>query len=252
MTASTRRAALGALARVSALALPAIAIAAPATSGEHLDAELFALIAAAREVSARIDAAENAAEQAYERTEKVPWPQALVVTEDDTRLWKLKAGDPFELGHLDLMRRRQAHRQSAKHVRSFSVAAADAPYMAALDDKDRALIEMMAAAEAGEDRLIAALDQWNEARRLARDQSGETAADEWLKKVQAEYDEACERIARMRAHTLSGVLAKLAFITPTLDVATWMERGAEGGTHEEIMYSVAVDYKLSIEGAQQA
>jgi hypothetical protein len=31
-----------------------------------------------------------------------------------------------------------------------------------------------------------------------------------------------------------------------------MERGAEGGTHEEIMYSVAVDYKLSIEGAQQA
>jgi hypothetical protein len=34
------------------------------------------------------------------------------------------------------------------------------------------MVELMAAIEAREDQLIAALDQWNEARRLARERSG--------------------------------------------------------------------------------
>ena len=245
---TNRRAVLAAVlaasaAGATALALPAVsAMAGPATAAGP-DAELFLLIAAAREVNTRLDAAEGAAEEAYQRTEKVPWPQALVVTEDDTRLWKLKAGDRFELSHLDLMRKRQSHRQNAKYVKPFSVIAADAPYIASLDEKDRVLIEQMAAAEAGEDRLVAALDEWNEGRGLARDRSGETAADERLEEIQAEHDEACKRVANMRARTLDGVLTKLAFITPDLDPESWMGRGSEMGTHEQILFSVAVDYR---------
>jgi hypothetical protein len=45
-----------------------------------LDAGLFALIDEAREAGARVEAAIGALEQATERTEEVPWPQALIVT----------------------------------------------------------------------------------------------------------------------------------------------------------------------------
>jgi hypothetical protein len=38
------------------------------------------------------------------------------------------------------------------HLRPFSVVIADAPYIATLDDKDRAMVEPMAAIEAREDR----------------------------------------------------------------------------------------------------
>jgi hypothetical protein len=245
----TRRAALGALASVPALALPAVAIAAPATNVEHLDAELFELIAAAREVSARLDAAEKAAEEAYERTEEVP-RHAMIVTEADTRIWKLNAGEHFTLDHLESMKQRQKHRRARSWT--FSSELADASYVATLDDKDRAVVEILAASEAREDQLVAAVDEWDEMRRLARDRSGETAADEWLEKVQAEHDEACERVATTRARTLSGLLAKLAFITPTLDAETWMGRGADMGTHEQILFSIAVDYQLGLEGARQA
>jgi hypothetical protein len=69
---------------------------------------------------------------------------------------------------------------------SFSLVIADAPCITTLDDKDRA---MVAAIEAREDRLIAALDQWNEARRLAKERSRETAAAE-----------PSEQLQRLRAH----------------------------------------------------
>ena len=82
----------------------------PVTGPAGLDAGLFALIDEAREAGARVEAAIRAVEEAEERTEKVLWPQALIVTEDDTRLWKLKAGDPFDVAHLIQMREGQAHR----------------------------------------------------------------------------------------------------------------------------------------------
>ena len=74
-------------------------------------------------------------------------------------------------------------------------------------------------------------------RQLARDRSGETAAEKGLEEIQFEYDQAAERIARFRAQTLDGVLAKLAFIARTLDVQSWTEKGADGGSHEAIPYS---------------
>ena len=49
----------------------------------------------------------------------------------------------------------------------------DAPWVATLNDKDRALFELAAATEVREDQLIAALNRRNEALRVAKDRSGE-------------------------------------------------------------------------------
>ena len=118
---TTRRAALGAIIAAGAIGVAPIAAGAataaePVSAPGGLDAALFALIDEAREAVARVEAASGAMEEAQARTEEVPWPQALIVTEDDTRLWKLKAGDPFDLAHLSRMRERQAHRQNSKYL----------------------------------------------------------------------------------------------------------------------------------------
>jgi hypothetical protein len=116
----------------------------------------------------------------------------------------------------------------------------------------RAATTRRAAAEVGEDRLIAALDEWDEARRLARDRSGETAAQERHEQLYDERCDACERVAAMRARTLSGMLAKLAFISPDFDADEVLEFGtADMGTFEKILVSVAVDFKLGVDGVQQ-
>jgi hypothetical protein len=246
--ATYRRAVLGAVLAVGAIGVAPIsagaATAAELVSGRAgLDAGLFALIDEAREAGARVEAAIGALGQAQERTEKVPWPQALIVTEDNTRLWKLKAGDPFDLAHLSLMRERQAHRQNARCMRSFVDIAADAPCVASLDDKDRSVVEMMAAIEVREDQLIAALDHRNEARRVAEDRSGETAANERLEQLMEEKDEVCNRVSITRARTLSGVLAKLGLIASDFDDESASELPGEMGTSPQKLFSIAADFK---------
>jgi hypothetical protein len=253
--ATNRRAVLGAVlaAGVVASVPAAAAIAAPATSGEDLDAELFELIGSARAARARYEAATDALEEACERTEKVPPPEALIVTEADTRIWKnLKAGEPFDGAHFASMRPRQERRRSGGWT--FSSGLADASYVATLDDKERAIVEIIAASEVREDQLVPALDEWKEMRRLARDRSGETAAKERSRQFYNEMDDACARVATTRARTLSGMLAKLAFIAPDFEAEEMLDLGtaAEMGSSEQILVSVAVDYKLGVEGVQQA
>jgi hypothetical protein len=183
--ATTRRAALGAIIAAGAIGVAPIAAGAaiaaePVNGVAGLDAGLLALIDEARAAGARVEAAIAALEEAQERTEEVPWPQTLIVTEDDTRLWKLKAGDRFDLAHLSLMKERQANGQKLKDsIARLSPAALDAlaPCVANMDDKDRAAIEKLRAAEARADQLIAARDRWREALRVAEERSGETAAD---------------------------------------------------------------------------
>jgi hypothetical protein len=248
--ATTRRAALGAIIAAGAIGVAPIAagaaIAAEPVSGPAgLDARLFALIDEAREAGARLETANGALEEAQERTEEVPWPQALIVTEDDTRLWKLKAGDPFDHVHLYRMREGQAHRQKSKDsMSSLSPATLDmlASGLGPIDDRDRAAIEKMNAKDAREDQLIAALDHRREALRVARDRSGETAADERFQQLMDEKYAAYERVANTRARTLSGVLAKLALIAPDVEESA-SEFSAELGASEPILFSVAVDFK---------
>jgi hypothetical protein len=74
---------------VAPIAAGAATPAEPVSGAAGLDAGLFALIDQAREAGVRVEAAVGALEEAQDRTEEVPWPQALIVTEDDTRLWKL-------------------------------------------------------------------------------------------------------------------------------------------------------------------
>jgi hypothetical protein len=249
--ATTRRAALGALLAVGAIGVAPIAAGAgtapePVNGPAGLDAGLFALIGEAREAGARVGAAAGALGEAQERTKEVPWPQVLIVTEDDTRLWELKAGDPFDYAHLNRMRIRQAPRQNFKNLISRlhpDAYAALAPCIATIDDKDRAEVEKMKAADAREDQLIAALDHRNEARLAAADRSGETAAEERLEQLSNKKDDAYVRVANTRARTLSGVLAKLALIAPDIDDESASELPAEVGTFEPILFSVAVDFK---------
>jgi hypothetical protein len=248
--ATTRRAALGTILAVGAIGV--VPIAAGAATAENvsapagLDASLFALIDEAREAGARVEAAIGALEEAQGRTEEVPWPQALIVTEDDTRLWKLKAGDPFDHAHLSRMREGQLHRQKSKDSMSSlspAVFAALASGLGPMDDKDWAAIEKMNAKDAREDQLIAALDHRNEALQVARDRSGETAAEERLEHLMDEKYDACNRVANTRARTLSGVLVKLALIAPDFDDESASELPAEMGTSPEILFSIAVDFK---------
>jgi hypothetical protein len=246
--ATTRRAALGAIIAAGAIGVAPIAARA-ATAAQSvsrpagLDAGLFALIDEAREAGARVEAAIGALEEAQERTEEAPWPQALIVTEDDRRIWKLKAGDRFDLAHLNLMRERQAHRRNLKHREPWAVPAADASRLARWDDEERDTIKILAAQEVREDQLIAALDHRNEARRIAEDRSGETAANERLEQLMDEKYEVCNRVSITRARTLSGVLAKLALIASDFDDESASGFPAGVGASEPILFSVAVDFK---------
>jgi hypothetical protein len=101
---------------------------------------------------------------------------------------------------------------------------------------------MGAAAEVRADQLIAALDLRYEALQVARDRSGETAADERYQSLFNEKYDAYARVANTRARTLSGVLAKLAFIASDFDESA-SEFPAEAGPSEPILFSVAVDFK---------
>jgi hypothetical protein len=138
---------------------------------------------------------------------------------------------------------RQASRQNAKYAKPWTVHAADASWLASLNDKDRAIVEIMAAQEVREDQLIAALDHHNEAVRIAKERSGETAANERFDRLWDEKCEAYERVADTRARTLRGLLAKLALIAPDFDDESASELPAEMGTSPEILFSIAVDFK---------
>lgn len=103
------------------------------------------------------------------------------------------------------------------------------PWVATLNDEERAFVEMKAT-EVREDQFIAALDHRNEARRIAEDRSGETAANERLEQLMDEKDEVCKRVSITRARTLSGVLAKLALIASDFDDESASELPGEMGT----------------------
>jgi hypothetical protein len=66
---------------------------------------------------------------------------------------------------------------------------------------------------------------------------------DWPSEAVDEKYDACNRVANTRARTLSGVLAKLAFIAPDFDDESASELPGDVGTSPEILFSVAVDFK---------
>ena len=241
----SRRAALGVLASLPALTLPAGAMAAstPAITGAaaELDAELFGLIAAAREAAARFEAATRAMEEAETRTEEVPKPQALIVTEEDARLfwnWKTEVGYSFRSSDINLMREQQSERISVL---------ARASITRPQNEKIEGLIRMFAAREARIDQIIEADDRWLEERKLAKERSGERAVTEWQEQLCGEMNEARRLVGSTRARTLAGMLAKLALIAPEFEEED--EWASDVGPCEKVLISVAADYRLGVEGA---
>jgi hypothetical protein len=260
MTSPTRRGALGAVLAAgtaaatalpaSALALPAAAIAGstPAMAGvaTALDAELFELIAAAREAEARFEAATVALEEAEHRTEEVPAPQALIVTEKDVELfwnWKAEVGFSFRFSEINWMKQQLQPQR-------ISVMLARAPGEKPLGEETVGLISMFAAREARMDEVIAAYDQWQEERKLAKERSGERAVTEWQEQLCAEMSEARRLVGSTRARTLTGMLAKLALIAPEFEEGD--EWASDIGSSETVLWSVAIDYRLGVEGVSPA
>jgi hypothetical protein len=245
----SRRAALGVLASIPALALPAAAMAAstPAITGSAtaLDSELFDLIAADREAEARFEAATKDLEEAQNRTEEVPRPQALIVTEEDVELfwnWKAEVGSPFRFSEINLMKEQQPQRIAVRLAR----ATGEKP----LNEQTSDLIRMFAAREARMDEVIAAYDQWQEERKLAKERSGEMAVEKWQEQLCGEMNEARLRVGSTRARTLAGMLAKLALIAADFESEEDFE--SDIGSSEKVLFSVAVDYRLGVEGAEQS
>jgi hypothetical protein len=249
MTTTTRRGALGALlVSVPALALPGGAMSAATAGGlsAHPDADLFALIAAAREAEARFEAATEALADAEKRTEEVPEPQALIVTEKDVELfWEsgLAVGASFDFSHVNSIRREQ----SPKKTWLAKLAAPRGPREEPLDEKTAAMFQWMVDRDRRANEIIAADDQWIEERKRAKERSGERAVQERQEQLCGEMSEARERVGSTRARTLAGMLAKLALIAPEFeDEEEW---ASDVGTSEMVLISVAADYRLGVEGA---
>jgi hypothetical protein len=248
----SRRAALGVLASVTALAIPAGAIAAstPVTlagAATALDAELLDLIAAAREAEARFEAATKDLEEAENRTEEVPEPQALIVTEEDVELFwnrKVEVGSSFHPSDISLMK------QQLQESERLSVMLARASHEKLLGEKTAGLIRLFAAREARMDEVIAAYDQWIEERQRAKDRSGEMAVEKWQEQLCGEMNEARLRVGSTRARTLAGMLAKLALIAPEFEEED--EWSSDVGSCEKVLISVAADYRLGVEGINPA
>jgi hypothetical protein len=83
-------------------------------------------------------------------------------------------------------------------------------------------------------------------RQLAMDRSGETAAEERSEQLFNESCDAHDRVARMRARTLGGMLAKLALLEPAFDPEDMLT--GDLGTSEQILVSVAIDFKTQHAG----
>jgi hypothetical protein len=247
MTTTSRRGALGALlASVPALALPVGAMSAATAGGlsAHPDADLFELIAAAREAEARFEAATVALDETGNRTEEVPEPQALIVTEKDVELFwnrKVEVGSSFHPSDISLMK------QQLQESERLSVMLARASHEKLLGEQTADLIRMFAAREARMDQAIAAYDRWQEERELAKERSGERAVTEWQEQLCGEMCEARLRVGSTRARTLAGMLAKLALIAPEFEEEDlW---ASDVGPSERVLISVAADYRLGVEGA---
>jgi hypothetical protein len=249
MTTTSRRGALGALlASVPALALPVGAMSAATAGGlsAHPDAELFGLIAAAREAEARFEAASEALAEIENRTEEVLAPQALIVTEEDTHLfWEsgLAVGASFDFSHVNSIRREQ----SPKKTWLAKLAAPRGPREEPLDEKTAAMFQWMVDRDRRANEIIAADDQWKEERRRAKERSGERAVQERQEQLCHEMNKARWRVGDTRARTLAGMLAKLALIADDFESEADFE--SDMGSSDKVLFSVAVDYRLGVEGA---
>ena len=204
----SRRAALGALASASALALPVGAMSAATPAASSPDVALLKLLDEVRAAHEHSDALLIALNKFGDENPSPPWPPALVRTEDDVSRFRFDGedryfvGDPYEPG--PWMREQEA---------LLKILPALAPLPAAdnvaAPEADSVFPELVSHYRAQNARFLeikAAMAQWDADCEQARERSGYAALE----------DEHCAASAklwdlvRLAARTPAGVLAKVA------------------------------------------
>ena len=223
--ATTRRAALGAIIAAGAvgatLALPAVA-ATSAASSHHPDAELFALIERAK-------TADSAATDAYMAADDVDdvlepsFPNALIWTESDEppRWFTVRSGERVLENDVDLLRNwlLVTSRPDAKLV----------PFTPAFSERVR--------------EIIRAKDEYEAARRAAKEHPDVLAAAARREVLTERWRELAERVATTPAKTPEGLLAKFALVACGYDGENL------DGTYDGILASAALDVQALAKGA---
>jgi hypothetical protein len=244
---ANRRAVLGALAAGAAASVVAIptAAAAAALAPDSRDAELFALIGAVREAKGRRQAATEA--MAERRIPHVPTPDALIATDDDARLWSsVKIGEPVPY---DLIRRYRASRADnpgqADARRRLALGLEGRSVVDVADRMIAGYVRLEAAREARADELIAADDEWRQARHQAKVDSGALEIEERQERLFGEELDLQRELPRTSAQTAPGALAKFALVADYYSDPTFGsdDEFFDWGTGFRILLSAALDLK---------
>jgi uncharacterized membrane protein len=230
---TNRRAVLGALAAGAAASVLTVPTAMAAEPAPESNAELFALISAARGAHARKTAAAEAF-AAAERTAYVAPPDTLIATEADARLWgKVKVGQPIPG---DIIRHHKSSRASLPDRRH------SLERFSPEDARDKELISIMLAQEARMDELIPAFDRHAEERERAWQSSGAADANKRQEDLIEEEHDILDRVAATEAHTMAGMLAKCHLIGETVE--PWVLDPVGCDDHSlGVLLSAALDLK---------
>jgi len=167
-----------------------------------------------REAKSRRWAATIAMHEAARRVPNVPPPHALIATEDDARLWiSVKLGEPVPPEIIQEYRTFRALHPGRGNSRR--LLSRDLDSYPLKDEGDRELMTFIrqdAEREARADELIAADDEWRQARHQAKVDSGAWAAVERQKALLGEELDLQEEIPGTPAQTEPGARAKIALV----------------------------------------
>jgi hypothetical protein len=220
---TNRRAVLGAVLAVGAMApLPAIVAAAATIGPDHPDAALFALVERCREADALLDAANEAAIQAWAQV-RPEFPTALLWTEGDARSWfGATPGSRPSSNDIEILR---GWLKFPKHP--------DREH-----DPELAKFPPLLPLQAFADRATEIVRIWDDheaAKRAVKEYPNVLAPEEKQDEIDRHWHELATRLATTPAKTSEGLTAKLAL------VASAYADDELSGTYDGILASVARD-----------
>ena len=217
----SRCAALGALDVIPLAGLPAIDAVPVESIAAHPDAELFTLVERLQELDRASTAAWAAAEDAEGRVQMPAPPAAFCVREGDAALWPTLRliGEPI----------------SANMIQFLVAWSAD---FLTEDDEKYANQDLRRAFRARSEELAAANKDHAEAKRAACESAGATEAERRAEGIAAEWRKAAHQVARMRARTVDGIMAKLCALADFYDAG---DEGDGEANSDDILHSAVAD-----------
>jgi hypothetical protein len=188
MTAATdRRALLGSVLAAGALVATPFPVAA---ANLGVEPELGALIDAWHEAYRLLEETHAASCAACDRAH-CPVPQALIATERDARFWS------------DAMPGRQYQERDVTRLRALSALSVRFDEVFSCSGYDDRLAE-----------IIASWDNWQPEREAAKAREGVADADDLWRQAVENYHAIGNRVAKLQAKTMAGVVAKLLAAAP--------------------------------------